>query len=160
MHLLFAIFSNYPCTYFSLHVCFCPCNFALEFTITCLLLQDFACNLLVVNYYSKILLAIYPWLIIIAKFCSQSIRSPLLLQNFACNWSLAKYYCRTLYNWFLIIKQSTLGQLLLHDCYLAILQTNLGQFAIAPSVPDWSTIYLSFPASWLFSVSTKHSPPY
>ena len=123
-------------------------------------LQDFARDLPVVNPHRRTLLAIYPWSIIIAGLCLRSTRGQSLLQDFACDPPLAKYYWKTLCTRFLIIWRSTLGQSSSHDCCLAILQTNLGQPAIAPSVPDRSAIYPSSLTSWLFSVYAEHPPPH
>ena len=141
-----AINTLFPCAHLPLRVYICPREFALEFAIARLPSQDFTCDLLVVTPYCRTLLAIHPWSIIIARLCLRSICGQISLQDFACNPPLAKYPCRTLCDRFLIIWQSTLGQSSSHDCCLAILQTNLGQPAIAPSVSDRSAIYPSSPA--------------
>ena len=109
-------------------------------------LQDFARDPPVVNPHRRTSLAIHPWSIIIAGLRSRYTRGQSSSQDFACAPPLAKYHRRTSCARFLIIWQSTLGQSSSHDCRLAILRTNLGQSAIAPSVPNQSAIYPSSPA--------------
>ena len=143
----------FPCAYLPLRVCICPREFALEFAIARLPSQDFVRDLPIVNHHCRTLLAIHPWSILIAGLCSRSTCSQSSSQDFARDLPVVNPHCRTslaIHPWSNLIaglcSRSTLGQSSSHDCRLAILQTNLGQPAIAPSVPDRSAIYPSSPA--------------